>query len=85
MKNDFSLTFNLGCEIKELEDDGVIDKYGFEFQTLKQLSNNDNATSVDLAAVIVEIGEKSTFNSKYDGQTKFRKQLTVVDDTNFAI
>ena len=31
VKNDFALTFNIGCEIKELEDDGGIDKYGFEF------------------------------------------------------
>lgn len=85
VKNDFSLTFNMGCEIKELEDDGIIDKYGFEFMNLKQLNNTDTANSIDLAAVIVDVGEKNTFTSKYDGQTKFKKQWTVVDDTNYAI
>jgi len=81
INNDYTIYFGDSTIIVEVQDNGSICKDNLSFQPL---GNARQVKSIDVAAVVLERGEKATINFK-NGQTKAKRTMWLVDDQLTAI
>ena len=84
MNNDFALTFYKNSQIKELIDDGMINKFGFECSSIKSLKSLGNKKTVDIGGVITEVTRSEPYTSK-EGRTVHKHVWLVTDDSNHSV
>lgn len=80
-KSQFEVTFDQNSEIHLDNDTGEIQEQLYEFTTLDALEHTEAGKSVDILAVVKQVGEPATLISKKSGQELTKCDLVLVDNT----
>lgn len=84
VRNDFCIVFEKNSEIVLAEDDGSISNQAFDFCQINDIQEIMQMKTIDVVGIISELGDKEQVNLR-SGQTKFRKYIQLVDDTEKSI
>lgn len=86
IKNDFTIKFDKNSVIEPAADDNKIKANGFSFVKIDEINDIEQARTVDVAGVIINVGPVSVFQPKsYDGgaprPSKDRRTLQLADES----
>jgi len=84
-KSQFEITFDQNSEIHLDNDTGEIQEQLYDFTKIAALENTEANNSVDVLAVVKNVGEPATLISKKSGQELTKCDLTLVDNTGVEI
>jgi replication factor A1 len=84
VRNDFCIVFEKNSEIVLAEDDGSISNQAFDFCPINDITDIMQMKTIDVVGIISDLGDKEQVNLR-SGQTKFRKYIQLVDDTEKCI
>ncbi|ORY57296.1 replication factor-a protein 1 [Pseudomassariella vexata] len=85
LPNDYELTFERDTVIEKAEDQTSVPQVRFNFIDIQGLQEVEKDATVDIVGVLKEIGEVSQITSKNTGKPYDKRELTIVDDSNFSV
>lgn len=68
-----------------MEDDNKISQQGFNFVTIDEINELEQNRIVDAIGVIQSVGQVSSFQPKFGGGPKDRRQISIADESGLAI
>lgn len=83
-KNKLNIYFNVNSTIDKLPNRNDIPMYNYNFNKIIEIKNKDINSMIDLIAVVTE-DESVTQVSLKNGETKIKKVVKIIDDSNEAI
>jgi replication factor A1 len=84
-KSQFEITFDQNSEIHLDNDMGDIQEQRYDFIKLDALEHTEAAKTVDVLAVVKQVGEPATLMSKKTGKEMTKCDLTLVDNTGVEV
>jgi len=84
LTNDYELSLDGNSEIAPVADDNTIVRQKFTIVSIANLSNKEKNSSVDLCAVVSDIGEVSTIVTKA-GESLKKRVLTLIDQSDAQV
>lgn len=85
IKTDYCIRFIDSTEFLEVPDDPKISCLGYQFSTIRQISENKDVAVVDVIGVILQVGEVQQFTLKTDLKSRERRCITIADDSKMQI
>lgn len=85
LPNDYELVFERDTVIEKAEDQSAVPQVRFNFCNIQELQDVEKDATVDIIGVLKEVGEISQIVSKSTGKPYDKRELTLVDDTNFSV
>ncbi|KAI1107135.1 replication factor-a protein [Jackrogersella minutella] len=85
LPNDYELTFERDTVIEKAEDQSSVPQVRFNFVNVQELQAVEKDSTVDLVGVLKEVGEVSQIIAKSSGKPFDKRELTVVDDSQFSV
>lgn len=85
LPNDYELTFERDTVIEKAEDQSSVPQLRFNFVNIQELQNIEKDATVDVVGVLKEVGDVSQIVSKNSGKPFDKRELTLVDDTQFSV
>ncbi|KAF3057993.1 Replication factor A protein 1 [Daldinia childiae] len=85
LPNDYELAFERDTVIEKAEDQASVPQARFNFVNIEELQNVEKDATVDVIGVLKEVGEVSSITSKNTGKPFDKRELTLVDDTSYAV
>lgn len=85
LPNDYELTFERDTVIEKAEDQSSVPQVRFNFVNIQDLQTVEKDKTVDVIGVLKEIGETSQIVSKSTGKPYDKRELTLVDDSQFSV
>ncbi|KAK6950868.1 hypothetical protein Daesc_007396 [Daldinia eschscholtzii] len=85
LPNDYELTFERDTTIEKAEDQTSVPQVRFNFVNIEELQRVEKDATVDVIGVLKEVGEVSSITSKNTGKPFDKRELTLVDDTQFSV
>jgi replication factor A1 len=82
--NDFTLTFDYSTEIVKVNDDGDIGVERLNVTKISEIPNLPDRENVDILAIVSESGLTEEIQLR-TGETKARKNCTLVDASGFSV
>ncbi|KAI9725528.1 MAG: Replication factor A protein 1 [Chrysothrix sp. TS-e1954] len=83
--NDYELTFETGTTVEMAEDDQNFANVRYNFTNVADLQNVEKDSILDTIAILKEVGEVSQITSKTTSKPYDKRELTLVDNTNFSV
>lgn len=84
IKSEYKLFLDDKTDIKPLQDDGRINKVNFKFIKIEELPTIEQYSSVDIRAMVVEIGEKTLIRTKKMDEREVRK-IHIGDSSGYKV
>ncbi|KAI0386638.1 replication factor-a protein [Hypomontagnella monticulosa] len=85
LPNDYELTFERDTVIEKAEDQSSVPQLRFNFVNIQELQNVEKDATVDVVGVLKDVGDVSQIVSKNSGKPFDKRELTLVDDTQFSV
>ncbi|KZF20117.1 replication protein A 70 kDa DNA-binding subunit [Xylona heveae TC161] len=85
LNNDYELTFERETVVEKSEDQDSIPQVRFNFTNIGDLQSVEKDTTIDTIGVLKEVGEVSQIVSKTTSKPYDKRDLTLVDNTNFSV
>lgn len=85
LPNDYELTFERDTVIEKAEDQSSVPQVRFSFVPIQDLQQVEKDSTVDAIGVLKDVGEVSEIMSKNTGKPYSKRELTIVDDSNFSV
>ncbi|KAI2625884.1 replication factor-a protein [Hypoxylon sp. NC1633] len=85
LPNDYELTFERDTAIEKAEDQASVPQVRFNFVNIQELQTVEKDATVDVVGVLKEVGEVSQITSKNTGKFFDKRELTLVDDSQFSV
>ncbi|ROT37719.1 replication factor-A protein [Sodiomyces alkalinus F11] len=85
LPNDYELVLERDTVIEKAEDQSSVPQVRFNFCTIQELQSVEKDATVDVVGVLKEVGEVSQITSKTTQRPYEKRELTIVDDTNFSV
>ncbi|ETS74901.1 hypothetical protein PFICI_13385 [Pestalotiopsis fici W106-1] len=85
LPNDYELTFERDTVIEKAEDQSSVPQVRFDFVTIEELQGIEKDTTIDVIGILKEVGETSQITSKSTSKSYEKRELTIVDDSNFSV
>jgi replication factor A1 len=85
LPNDYELSFERDTVIEKAEDQSAVPQVRFNFRNIQELQDVEKDATVDIVGVLKDVGEVSQIVSKSSGKPFEKRELTLVDDTNFSV
>ncbi|KAI0885655.1 replication factor-a protein [Annulohypoxylon maeteangense] len=85
LPNDYELTFERDTVIEKAEDQSSVPQVRFNFVNIQELQSVEKDSTVDLVGVLKEVNEVSQIIAKSSGKPFDKRELTVVDDSQFSV
>ncbi|KAI1466008.1 replication factor-a protein [Daldinia caldariorum] len=85
LPNDYELVFERDTVIEKAEDQSSVPQVRFNFVNIEELQRVEKDATVDIIGVLKEVGEVSSITSKTSGKPFDKRELTLVDDTQFSV
>lgn len=85
LPNDYEMTFEHDTVIEKAEDQSSVPQVRFNFCTLEELQGVEKDATVDVIGVLKEAGAVDQIVSKTTQKPYDKRELTLVDDTNFSV
>ena len=84
IKSEYKLFLDDKTEIKQIQDDGKINKVNFKFTKIEELITTEQYSAVDVRAMVLEIGEKSQIRTK-KMEDKDVRRIQIGDSSGYKI
>ncbi|TGJ78916.1 hypothetical protein E0Z10_g9846 [Xylaria hypoxylon] len=85
LPNDYELAFERETVIEKAEDQASVPQVRFNFVNISELQKVEKDATVDIVAVLKDVGEVSQIVSKTTQKPYDKRELTLVDDSLFLI
>ncbi|RDX56449.1 replication factor-a protein [Lentinus brumalis] len=85
VNNEYELTFERNTEVEECLDVTDVPTVKFNFVPISGLQDVSKDATCDIIGVVKEVGELSTITSKATSKVIPKRELTVVDRSNYAV
>ncbi|KAI0134186.1 replication factor-a protein 1 [Xylariales sp. AK1849] len=85
LPNDYELTFERDTVIEKAEEASDVPQVRFNFVNIQDLQNIEKDATIDIVGVLKEVGETSQITSKNTGKPYEKRELTLVDDSQFSV
>ncbi|GKT50340.1 replication factor A protein 2 [Colletotrichum spaethianum] len=85
LPNDYELTFERDTMIEKAEDQSNVPQVRFNFCNIQELQEVEKDATVDIIGVLKDVDEVSQIVSKSTGKPYEKRELTLVDDTNYSV
>ncbi|KAH8670992.1 hypothetical protein BX600DRAFT_480370 [Xylariales sp. PMI_506] len=85
LPNDYELTFERETVIEKAEDQSSVPQVRFNFVNIEDLQTVEKDSTVDLIGVLKDVDETNQIVSKTTGKPYDKRELTLVDDSNFSV
>jgi len=85
LPNDYELTFERDTVVEKAEDQENVPQVRFNFTNIADLQTVEKDTTIDIIGVLKEVGELSQITSKSTSKPYDKRELTLVDDSDFSV
>ncbi|KAL1899685.1 Replication factor A protein 1 [Ceratocystis pirilliformis] len=85
LPHEYELAFERDTLIEKAEDQTSVPQVMFNFHTIQGLQSVEKDTNIDVIGVIKDVGEMNSFTSKSTGKPYEKRDITIVDDTNYSV
>jgi replication factor A1 len=85
LPNDYELTFERDTPIEKAEDQTNVPQVRFNFCNIRELQEVEKDATVDVIGVLKDVAEVSQITSKTSMKPFDKRELTLVDDSNFSV
>lgn len=86
LPNDYELAFERDTVIEKAEDQSSVPQVRFNFVgNIQELQNIEKDATIDVVGVLKEVGEISEITSKNTGKPYQKRELTLVDESQFSV
>ncbi|KAI1389773.1 replication factor-a protein [Hypoxylon trugodes] len=85
LPNDYELTFERDTVIEKAEDQSSVPQVRFNFVNIQELQSIEKDATVDVVGVLKDVGEVSSITAKSTGRPYDKRELTLVDDSQFSV
>ncbi|KAH9999767.1 replication factor-a protein [Xylariaceae sp. FL0662B] len=85
LPNDYELVFERDTVIEKAEDQSSVPQVRFNFVNIQDLHSVEKDSVVDVIGVLKEVGEVSQITAKTTGKPYDKRELTLVDDSQFSV
>ncbi|TDZ27390.1 Replication factor A protein 1 [Colletotrichum spinosum] len=85
LPNDYELTFERDTLIEKAEDQSSVPQVRYNFCNIQELQEVEKDATVDVIGVLKDVAEVSQIVSKSTGKPYEKRELTLVDDTNYSV
>jgi replication factor A1 len=85
LPNDYELTFEKDTIVEKAEEQDGVPQIRFNFTSIGDLQSVEKDTTIDVIGVLQEVGETSQITSKTTSKPYDKRELTLVDNTNYSV
>ncbi|KAI1272443.1 replication factor-A protein [Xylaria sp. FL0933] len=85
LPNDYELAFERETVIEKAEDQSSVPQVRFNFVNIAELQSIEKDSTVDVVGVLKDVGEVSQIVSKTTQKPYEKRELTLVDDSQFSV
>lgn len=85
LSNDYELTFERDTVVEKAEEEEGVPQVKYNFTQISDLQTVEKDTTIDVIAVLKEVGETSQITSKTTSKPYDKRDLTIVDDTGYSV
>jgi replication factor A1 len=85
LPNDYELAFERETLIEKAEDQASVPQVRFNFVSISDLQQVEKDSTVDVIGVLKDVGDASQIVSKSTGKPYDKRELTLVDDSQFSV
>ncbi|QSZ32520.1 hypothetical protein DSL72_002098 [Monilinia vaccinii-corymbosi] len=85
INNDYELMFERDTLVEKAEDQDNVPQVRYNFSNIGDLQTIEKDSTVDVIAVLKEVGETSEIMSKTTNKPYSKRELTLVDDTGYSV
>ncbi|KAI0452082.1 replication factor-A protein [Xylaria acuta] len=85
LPNDYELAFERETLIEKAEDQSSVPQVRFNFVSISDLQSVEKDATVDVVGVLKDVGEVSQITAKSTGKPYDKRELTLVDDSQFSV
>ncbi|KAJ8122693.1 hypothetical protein ONZ43_g1173 [Nemania bipapillata] len=85
LPNDYELAFERETQIEKAEDQASVPQVRFNFINISELQAVDKDATVDVIGVLKDVSEVSQITAKSTGKFYEKRELTLVDDSQFSV
>ncbi|CAL8579237.1 Replication factor A protein 1 [Xanthoria parietina] len=85
LNNDYELTFERDTLVEKAEEQDGVPQVRFNFTSIGDLQSIEKDTTIDTIGVLKEVGETSQIVSKTTSKPYDKRELTLVDNSNFSV
>ncbi|KAI1200799.1 replication factor-A protein [Nemania serpens] len=85
LPNDYELAFERETVIEKAEDQASVPQVRFNFINISELQAVEKDATVDVIGVLKDVGEVSQITAKSTGKPYDKRELTLVDDSQFSV
>ncbi|KAL8699522.1 MAG: hypothetical protein Q9224_001374 [Gallowayella concinna] len=85
LNNDYELMFERDTLVEKAEEQNGVPQVRFNFTSIGDLQSVEKDTTIDTIGVLKEVGETSQIVSKTTSKPYDKRELTLVDSSNFSV
>ncbi|KAI9805271.1 MAG: Replication factor A protein 1 [Piccolia ochrophora] len=85
LNNDYEMMFERDTMVEKAEDQTNVPQVRFNFTSIGDLQSVEKDTTIDTIGVLREVGETSQITSKTTSKPYDKRELTLVDSSNFSV
>ena len=85
LSNDYELTFEKDTVVEKAEVQDDVPQVRYNFTTIADLQSVEKDTTIDIVAVLRDVGETSQITSKTTQKPYDKRELTLVDQTGYSV
>ncbi|KAL8941616.1 MAG: hypothetical protein Q9211_001747 [Gyalolechia sp. 1 TL-2023] len=85
LNNDYELTFERDTVVEKAEEQSDVPQVRFNFTSIGDLQSVEKDTTIDTIGILKEVGETSQIVSKTTSKPYDKRELTLVDNSNFSV
>jgi replication factor A1 len=85
LPNDYELTFERDTVVEKAEDQENVPQVRFNFTNIADLQTVEKDSTIDVIGVLKDVGEVSQITSKSTSRPYDKRELTLVDNSNFSV
>lgn len=85
LPNDYELTFERDTVVEKAEDQDNVPQVRFNFTNIAALQTVEKDSTIDVIGVLKDVGEVSQIVSKTTSKPYDKRELTLVDDSDFSV
>ncbi|KAL8901297.1 MAG: hypothetical protein Q9207_005270 [Kuettlingeria erythrocarpa] len=85
LNNDYEITFERDTVVEKAEEQNGVPQVRFNFTSIGDLQTIEKDTTIDTIGILKEVGETSQIVSKTTSKPYEKRELTLVDNSNFSV
>lgn len=85
VNNDYELTFERDTQVEKAEEQDGVPQVRFNFKTIADLQEVQKDTTVDVVAILKDVGETAQITSKTTSKPYDKRELTLVDSSGYSV